>query len=264
MARGKTPVGASRLSEPDREVNRDMPVRTEARAVQWRGVDVGAPSVRNPAYGAFLLLRTGFTMAPILFGIDKFFNWMVTWERYLWPEVASWFNASPETVMDVVGAIEIAAGLVVLLAPRVGSLLVAGWLGTIIVNLVAYGIDTDTEYWDIALRDFGLMLGALALFLLATAYAGRRKSETSEGTQGERSKGKAVRAAPADSGSARTNPGGRMYAPSPRPAAENGPLPLTPETSDPRLLISHEDAGVDERLERKYLDAWRKARARRT
>ncbi len=152
-----------------------MSLQTEARPVEWHGVDVGVPTIRNPAFDAFLLLRTAFTLAPILFGVDKFFDWMVTWERYLWPEVAAWFNASAETVMDVVGVIEIAAGVVVVLAPRIGSLLVAGWLGTIITNLVAYGIDTDTEYWDIALRDFGLMMGALALFLLANAYAGRRK-----------------------------------------------------------------------------------------
>ncbi len=153
-----------------------MPLQTDVRPTEWRGVDVGVPTVRNPAYDAFLLLRTAFTLAPILFGLDKFFNWMVTWELYLWPEVPRWFDTSAETVMDVVGVVEIAAGVMVLLAPRLGSLLVAGWLGTIITNLVAYGIDTDTEYWDIALRDFGLMVGALALFLLANAYSRRRRS----------------------------------------------------------------------------------------
>ena len=155
-----------------------MPLQTDLRPIERHGVDVGVASVRNPAYDAFLLLRTAFTLAPILFGLDKFFNWMVTWEQYLWPEVASWFDTSAETVMDVVGAIEIAAGVMVLLAPRIGSLLVTGWLGTIITNLVAFGIDTDTEYWDIALRDFGLMTGALALFLLANAYSRRRRART--------------------------------------------------------------------------------------
>ena len=152
-----------------------MSLRTDVRPVERHGVDVGVRTIRNPAYDAFLLLRTAFTIAPILFGLDKFFNWMVSWERYLWPEVAGWFDTSPETVMDVVGVVEIAAGVMVLLAPRIGSLLVAGWLGTIVTNLVAYGIDTDTEYWDIALRDFGLMVGALALFLLANAYSRRRR-----------------------------------------------------------------------------------------
>jgi uncharacterized membrane protein YphA (DoxX/SURF4 family) len=147
--------------------------RRSIPSLEWHGVDVGAPTVRNPAFDAFWLLRIGFGVAPILFGLDKFFNWMVPWERYLWPEVASWFDASRESVMDAVGIVEIVAGVLVLLAPRFGSLLVAAWLGTIITNLVAYGIDTETEYWDIALRDFGLMLGAVALFLLANAYAQR-------------------------------------------------------------------------------------------
>jgi uncharacterized membrane protein YphA (DoxX/SURF4 family) len=154
-----------------------MAVQTQTRPVEWHGIDVGVPTVRNPAYDAFLLLRLGFAVAPILFGLDKFFNWMVDWERYLWPEVASWFNTSRETMMDAVGIVEIAAGIIVLLAPRIGSLLVAAWLGTIITNLVAYGVDTETTYWDIALRDFGLMLGALALFLLSNAYAGRRTND---------------------------------------------------------------------------------------
>lgn len=79
--------------------------------------------------------------------------------------------------MHVVGG-EIAAGILVLLAPRLGSLFVAAWLGTIVTNLVAFGVDTDTEYWDIALRDFGFMIGALALFLLSNAYARRARTAT--------------------------------------------------------------------------------------
>jgi uncharacterized membrane protein YphA (DoxX/SURF4 family) len=153
-----------------------MALSTEARPVEWHGVDVGVPTLRNPAYNAFWLLRIGFAVAPILFGLDKFFDWMVSWDRYLWPRVADWFNANPTDVMRVVGGVEIAAGILVLLAPRLGSLLVAAWLGTIVTNLVAFGIDTDTEYWDIALRDFGLMIGALALFLLSNAYARRART----------------------------------------------------------------------------------------
>jgi uncharacterized membrane protein YphA (DoxX/SURF4 family) len=153
-----------------------MALSTEARPVEWHGVDVGVPTLRNPAYDAFWLLRIGFAVAPILFGLDKFFDWMVSWDRYLWPRVADWFNASATDVMHVVGGVEIAAGVLVLLAPRLGSLLVAAWLGTIVTNLVALGIDTDTEYWDIALRDFGLLIGALALFLLSNAYARRART----------------------------------------------------------------------------------------
>lgn len=158
-----------------------MAVHTRARTsdapVEWHGVDVGVPAVRNPAFDAYLLLRMGFVLAPILFGVDKFFDWMVRWESYLWPAVPEFLNVSAGTVMDIVGVVEIAAGVTVLLAPRIGSLLVAGWLGTIIVNLVAFSIDTDTEFWDIALRDFGLMIGALALFLLSNAYAGKGKDK---------------------------------------------------------------------------------------
>lgn len=156
-----------------------MAVQTEDRPVEWRGVDVGVPTVRNPAFDAYVLLRMGFVVAPILFGLDKFFHWMVDWDIYLWPRVPDWLNTSPEAVMRAVGAVEVVAGLTVLIAPRIGSLLVAAWLGTIVVNLVAYGIDTDTEYWDIALRDFGLMMGALALFLLSNAYSARRSRRAS-------------------------------------------------------------------------------------
>ena len=95
---------------------------------------------------------------------------MVNWDSYLWSGVADALNMSAHDVMHVVGVVEIVAGLVVLVRPRWGALLVAGWLATVVVNLVAVGIDTNAEYWDIALRDFGLFLGAVALFRLATVY----------------------------------------------------------------------------------------------
>jgi hypothetical protein len=133
-------------------------------------------TARDPGFLAFFLLRTGFTVAPILFGIDKFFNWMVDWDRYLWSEIPKTLGISAQDFMHGVGAIEIVAGLVVLFAPQLGGGLVAAWLGAIIGNLVLQG-----EYWDIALRDFGLMLGAITLMLLATKYrplVGRRRPET--------------------------------------------------------------------------------------
>ena len=121
--------------------------------------------LRDPAYQVFLLLRTGFTVAPILMGIDKFFNWMVDWTDYL----ARWVNdIFPGTAQQFMYAvIEIVAGVVVLLAPRFGALLVAGWLGGIIINLLT---NNPPEYYDIALRDVGLMVGALALARLAWAF----------------------------------------------------------------------------------------------
>jgi hypothetical protein len=128
--------------------------------------------VRDPGLGAFWILRTAFVVAPILFGIDKFFNWMVTWHQYLWAGVAHNLPGTPTEIMYGVGALEIIAGLVVLVEPRIGSLLVAGWLGAIITNLVLVGL-AENEYWDIALRDFGLFLSAISLFFLAVKYARR-------------------------------------------------------------------------------------------
>jgi len=119
----------------------------------------------DPAYQAFTLLRIAFTVAPILFGLDKFFNVMVDWEQYLAPWINDIVPGSASTAMHLVGAIEIVAGLVVLLKPRYGAYLVAAWLGGIILDLLTY-----SGYYDIALRDFGLMLGALTLARLASVY----------------------------------------------------------------------------------------------
>jgi hypothetical protein len=124
--------------------------------------------IRGAAYQAFWLLRAGFTLAPILFGIDKFFNWTVHWPDYL----AGWINdimpGSAQSFMYFVGVVEIAAGLIVAVAPVIGAPLVAAWLAGIIVNLLT---NNPPEYYDIALRDFGLMLGALTLTRLAWAFA---------------------------------------------------------------------------------------------
>ena len=123
--------------------------------------------LRAAALQAYLVLRIGFTAAPILFGIDKFFNWTVHWPDYL----AGWIdNIAPGTAQDFmyfVGAVEIAAGLVVAVAPRFGGPLVAAWLGGIVVNLLTV---EPPEYYDIALRDFGLFLGAVTLSRLAWAF----------------------------------------------------------------------------------------------
>jgi uncharacterized membrane protein YphA (DoxX/SURF4 family) len=121
----------------------------------------------NPAYQAYLLLRMGFTAAPILFGLDKFFNWMVEWPDYLAPWVNDIVPGSGQDFMYFVGVVEIAAGILVAVAPRLGAYVVAAWLAGIIVNLLT--ADPPT-YYDIALRDFGLMLGALSLGRLAQAF----------------------------------------------------------------------------------------------
>ncbi|SDK04133.1 DoxX protein [Lentzea albidocapillata subsp. violacea] len=116
----------------------------------------------DPAYQAFVLLRTVFTIAPVLFGLDKFTNLLVDWPPYL----ATWIDGvvpgTAQQAMYAVGVIEIVAGLVVAVAPRFGGLLVAAWLAGIIVNLV-----TGPGLFDVALRDFGLLVAALALARLA-------------------------------------------------------------------------------------------------
>jgi hypothetical protein len=119
----------------------------------------------DPAYHSYMLLHAGYAAAPILFGVDKFFNVMVNWEKYLAPWIHDLSPLSAAATMRVVGAIEIAAGVAVAIKPRYGAYLVAGWLGGIIVNLLTY-----SGYYDIALRDFGLMLGALTLARLASKY----------------------------------------------------------------------------------------------
>jgi len=111
---------------------------------------------------AFMLLRTVFTIAPIAFGLDKFFDILTNWEQYLAPWINDIVPGDAHQAMLAVGVIEIVAGITVAVAPRYGALLVAGWLAGIIVNLVSMG-----EYYDVALRDFGLLVGALALAVLA-------------------------------------------------------------------------------------------------
>jgi hypothetical protein len=125
---------------------------------------------REPAVQAMTMLRITYAVAPILFGIDKFANVLTNdWTRYLSTQFNDILPGSAATGMHIVGVVEIVAGIVVLVAPRFGGLLVAAWLGGIILNLLLIG-----GYGDIALRDFGLMMGALTLSRLAFAYGGDR------------------------------------------------------------------------------------------
>jgi hypothetical protein len=119
----------------------------------------------DPAYQAYALLRVGFVVAPILFGLDKFFNWLVDWPVYLAPELNDLIPGNAHQAMLAVGVIEIVAGLVVAVRPRFGGYLVAAWLAAIIVNLLL-----QADFYDIALRDFGLLIAAVALARLATAF----------------------------------------------------------------------------------------------
>lgn len=126
-------------------------------------------ALRDPVFQGFSLLRLGFTVAPILFGVDKFFNFMVDWPEYLAPWLNDIVPGTAQQFMYAVGVVEIVAGIVVAVAPWFGGYLVAAWLGGIIVNLLT--VD-GPEHYDIALRDFGLLLGALTLARLASAFRG--------------------------------------------------------------------------------------------
>ena len=127
---------------------------------------VSQPSTADPARQAFLLLRTVFTVAPIVFGLDKFANVLTDWPAYLAPWIDDIVPGTAQQAMYAVGVVEIVAGVVVAVVPRFGGWLVAAWLVGIIVNLL-----TIPGFYDIALRDFGLLVGAVALARLAAVYA---------------------------------------------------------------------------------------------
>ena len=126
---------------------------------------LGSLTRGDAGYQAFVLLRIAFTVAPIAFGLDKFFGVLVDWEQYLAPWINDIVPGNATDAMHIVGVIEVVAGLAVAIRPKYGAPLVAAWLGGIIINLLTY-----SGYYDIALRDFGLMLGALTLTRLAWAY----------------------------------------------------------------------------------------------
>lgn len=118
------------------------------------------------SHQAFQILRLGFTIAPIIAGLDKFLQLLTNWDKYLAPAVSSTLGVAPHTFMMIVGVIEIVAGLLVAVNPRIGGYVVSAWLVGIIVNLLLVG-----GYLDVALRDLGLALGALALARLAESEA---------------------------------------------------------------------------------------------
>jgi ABC-type transport system involved in cytochrome bd biosynthesis fused ATPase/permease subunit len=120
-------------------------------------------SATRPAYQAFQALQIGFVIAPLAAGVDKFFNFLTVWEKYLAPQVANAIN--PITFMRAVGIIEIAAAILVAVRPRIGAYIVCLWLLGIVGNLLMTG-----GYYDIALRDFGLAIGAFALARLSEEF----------------------------------------------------------------------------------------------
>ena len=123
-------------------------------------------AANSPAYQGYRILHFGFTVAPILAGLDKFFHLLVNWDQYLPGVVARVSPIPPHTLMLVVGVIEIVAGIGVALKPRIFAYIVAVWLAVIIINLLLI-----PGYFDVALRDFGLLLAALALARLSQQFS---------------------------------------------------------------------------------------------
>lgn len=119
----------------------------------------------DPAHQAFVLLRSAFVVAPVVFGADKFTNLLTDWETYLAPGVSDLLPVTPQQAMYAVGLVEIAAGLLVAVRPRLGAAVVAAWLAGIVVNLLLL-----QGFYDVALRDIGLLVAAVALQRLSTRY----------------------------------------------------------------------------------------------
>ena len=138
---------------------------TLTTAVRPAGRARPGSAIADPAFQAFAVLRLGFTVAPILFGLDKSLDWLVDWRIYLAPEVNDLVPGNAHQALLAVGVIEIVAGLVVAVRPRFGGYLVAAWLGGVIINLLL-----QADFYDVALRDFGLLLGALTLARLAAVF----------------------------------------------------------------------------------------------
>src|SRR5438445_4082208 len=136
----------------------------KADATAHAGTFPIAETKHNPAYQAYQILHWGFVAAPVLAGLDKFFNKLTDWTMYLWPPLAK-LTGGASMFMRIVGVVEIVAGCLVAFKPKIGAPIVAAWLAGIIINLLLLG-----SYFDIALRDFGLCLGALALARLAMEF----------------------------------------------------------------------------------------------
>ena len=145
------------LERPTRYAQKmmDRPVAVETRRSLFR----------DPRYQAFWTLRLGFTVLPIAMGIDKFYNSMVYWPKYLADWIHNILPGTEQQVMYGVGGVEIVAGLLVLLKPRYAAYLVAAWLAGIVINIFSYG-----QWLDVGVRDLGLLGGALVLGRLASVY----------------------------------------------------------------------------------------------
>src|SRR5205823_8922693 len=147
----------------DREMAHAVATGTDARPALSRTSFLAA----RPTYQAYLILYAGFVALPVIAGLDKFFHLLVNWDQYLAPVVTRIVPVTAHNFMLMVGVIEIVAGILVALRPQIGAYVVALWLWGIIVNLLLI-----PGFYDIALRDFGLSLGALALARLSRESGG--------------------------------------------------------------------------------------------
>ena len=129
---------------------------------------LASPAAARPAYQAYLILHVGYVVLPIVMGVDKFFDILGAWDMYLAPLVPRLTHLDAHTFMMVVGVIEVVAGLLVAFRPRIGACVIVLWLCGIIVNLLLI-----PGFYDIAMRDFGLLLGALALARLSREFSRR-------------------------------------------------------------------------------------------
>jgi hypothetical protein len=120
---------------------------------------------QSPAYQAYQILHVAFTIAPAIAGVDKFFHFLVNWDQYVSPLVTRVLPVSAHTFMLGVGVIEMAAAVLVAFMPAIGAWIVGAWLCGIILNLLSI-----PGYYDVALRDLGLALGAFALARLAAEF----------------------------------------------------------------------------------------------
>lgn len=134
----------------------------QSMSMAGRMASARSGAASSPAYQAYQILHLGFTVAPVVAGADKFLHLLTNWDNYLAPWIAQLSPVSAHSLMQLVGIIEIIAGVVVAVKPRIGAWVVFAWLWAIILNLLTY-----PGYYDIALRDFGLSLGALALARLS-------------------------------------------------------------------------------------------------
>lgn len=135
------------------------------RLVPSTSTRIGLWQEREPSFQAFSILRFGYTALPIIAGGDKFFHFLVNWNQYASPAFSRVVGGHVAGMMDAVGLVEIAAGILVAIRPREGGVVVGLWLWGIILNLLLI-----PGYYDVALRDFGLSLGAFALSRLSAQF----------------------------------------------------------------------------------------------